>query len=81
MAASQHLVSYPRFLGRLLWMSTDGSWRFYTWMTVLTCIALVGANAWARQLADGMVVTGMSDHVAGSTSPTSPSGWGSPRAR
>lgn len=64
MAASQHLVSYPRFLGRLLWMSTDGSWRFYTWMTVLTCIALVGANAWAHQLAEGMALTGMTDHVS-----------------
>src|SRR5687767_3492103 len=64
MAASRHVLDYPRFLGRLLWMSTDGSWRFYTWMTVLTAITLVGANAWARQLADGMVLTGMSDHVS-----------------
>jgi Ni/Fe-hydrogenase subunit HybB-like protein len=64
MAASRHLLDYPRFLGRLLWMSTDGSWRFYTWMTVLTAITLVGANAWAHQLADGMALTGMSDHVS-----------------
>ncbi|NMO14895.1 polysulfide reductase NrfD [Pyxidicoccus fallax] len=45
-------------------MSTDGSWRFYVWMTVLTAICLVGANAWARQLVDGMALTGMSDHVS-----------------
>jgi molybdopterin-containing oxidoreductase family membrane subunit len=64
MAASRHLFDYPRFLGRLLWMSTDGSWRFYTWMVVLTAIALVGANAWAQQMAQGMVLTGMSDHVS-----------------
>jgi molybdopterin-containing oxidoreductase family membrane subunit len=60
----RHLLDYPRFLARLLWMSTDGSWRFYTWMTVLTAIALVGANAWARQLAEGMALTGMTDHVS-----------------
>ena len=64
MAASRHLLDYPRFLGRLLWMSTDGSWRFYTWMTVLTAIALVGANAWAHQMVEGMALTGMSDHVS-----------------
>jgi len=64
MAASRHLLDYPRFLGRLLWMSTDGSWRFYTWMTVLTAIALVGANAWAHQMVEGMALTAMSDHVS-----------------
>lgn len=64
MAVSRHVLDYPRFLGRLLWMSTDGSWRFYTWMTVLTAICLVGANAWARQLVEGMALTGMSDHVS-----------------
>lgn len=64
MAASRHVLDYPRFLARLLWMSTDGSWRFYVWMTVLTAICLVGANAWARQLAEGMALTGMSDHVS-----------------
>jgi molybdopterin-containing oxidoreductase family membrane subunit len=64
MAVPRHVLDYPRFLGRLLWMSTDGSWRFYTWMTVLTAICLVGANAWARQLAEGMALTGMSDHVS-----------------
>jgi Ni/Fe-hydrogenase subunit HybB-like protein len=37
---------------------------FYAWMFVLTAIALVGANAWAQQVAHGMAVTGMSDHVS-----------------
>ena len=32
-------------------------------MTVLTAIALVGANAWAVQVRDGMVRTNMTDHV------------------
>ena len=59
-----HAVSYPRFLFRLTRMMFDGSWRFYTAMTVLSAIALVGANAWAHQVADGMVRTNMSDHVS-----------------
>ena len=55
-------------------MATDGSWLFYAWMIVLTAIALVGVNAWAVQVRDGMIRTDMTDHVVGgSTSPTSPS--------
>ena len=33
-------------------------------MTLLTAIALVGANAWANQVADGMINTNMTDHVS-----------------
>lgn len=55
---------YPRFLARAVWQAFDGSWLFYLWMTVLTAIALVGANAWAVQVRDGMAVTGMTDHVS-----------------
>jgi len=58
------LLSYPRFLLRALGVATDGTWLFYTWMTVLTAVALVGANAWAVQVRDGMVRTGMTDHVS-----------------
>ncbi len=57
-------LSYPRFLWRIISASTDGSPRFYIWMTVLTAIALVGASAWAYQVARGMALTGMSDHVS-----------------
>ncbi|HQR42456.1 MAG TPA: polysulfide reductase NrfD, partial [Gemmatales bacterium] len=45
-------------------VATEGTWVFYLWMTLLTAIALVGANAWAIQVRDGMVRTGMSDHVS-----------------
>ncbi|HRE88732.1 MAG TPA: polysulfide reductase NrfD [Myxococcota bacterium] len=55
---------YLRFLARSLWLATDGSWRFYAWMVALTAIWLVGVNAWAHQVADGMVVTNMNDHVS-----------------
>ena len=33
-------------------------------MFVLTAIALVGANAWANQVAEGMIVTNITDHVS-----------------
>ena len=42
----------------------DGNWVFYVWMTFLTAIFLVGANAWAAQVRDGMQLTNMSDHVS-----------------
>jgi hypothetical protein len=32
-------------------LATDGSPAFYAWMTLLTAVALVGANAWAHQVA------------------------------
>ena len=59
-----HLTSYPRFLQRALGVATDGTWVFYLWMTALTAVALVGANAWAFQVRDGMARTGMTDHVS-----------------
>lgn len=63
-ATSTARLSYPRFLGRTLWMATEGSLLFYAWMTVLTALALVGANAWANQVAEGMISTHMTDHVS-----------------
>lgn len=60
----RHLVSYPRFLLAAFDEATNGDWKFYTWMFTLTALALVGANAWAHQMADGMAVTNMSDHVS-----------------
>ncbi len=60
----QHHLTYPRFLVRVLDRATDGGWQFYAWMTVLTAVMLVGVNAWAQQVAGGMGLTGMSDHVS-----------------
>ncbi len=57
-------MGYIRFLARMLWLAFDGSWRFYAWMIGLTAVWLVGVNAWAHQVSDGMVVTNMSDHVS-----------------
>ncbi len=56
--------SCPGFIWWGIGESTNGSLLFYLWMFVLTAVALVGANAWAVQVADGMIVTHMTDHVS-----------------
>ena len=61
---AEGVTSYFRFLRRALHVATEGSWVFYAWMFVLTAVALVGANAWAVQVRDGMVRTNMTDHVS-----------------
>jgi Ni/Fe-hydrogenase subunit HybB-like protein len=61
---SRHHVTYPRFLLDALGRATDGSRLFYTFMVVLTAVALVGANTWAHQVVLGMATTHMSDHVS-----------------
>ena len=62
--AEHHWRDYFKFLWRALVAATDGSRLFYTWMFALSAVFLVGINAWAHQVAGGMVVTGMSDHVS-----------------
>ena len=62
--AAPQVRNYPRFLLWLLGVATDGGVWFYVWMFVLTAIFLVGANAWAVQVAEGMIVTHMTDHVS-----------------
>jgi len=59
-----HWRAYPRFLSRVVWQAFDGNWLFYVWMILLTAVFLVGANAWAVQVRDGMGLTSMSDHVS-----------------
>ncbi len=61
---NSHLISYPKFLSRSLALATEGNLLFYAWMLVLTAVALVGANAWAQQVARGMATTNMTDHVS-----------------
>lgn len=63
-ARPTHLWSYPTFLWRSLVAATDGRPLFYAWMTALTCVALVGVNAWAQQVAGGMITTHMTDQVS-----------------
>ena len=61
--AATHWSAYPRFLVRMLSVATDGKLPFYAWMTVLTGVALVGANPWAHHVAQGMGVTAKTDHL------------------
>ena len=56
--------SYPRFILRALWIATQGGPGFLIWMTILTCLMLVGLNAWAHQTVQGLGVTAMTDHVS-----------------
>lgn len=59
-----HIRSYPAFLWAALKQATNGNAQFYAWMTLLTALMLVGVNAWAHQVVDGMGVTAMTDHVS-----------------
>jgi Ni/Fe-hydrogenase subunit HybB-like protein len=44
--------------------ATSGGRRYHIWMGSLTLIMLIGAYAYAIQLREGLVVTGMNDHVS-----------------
>ena len=56
--------NYGVFLGRCARVAFVGDARYYAWMGALTVFCLLGLNAYARQLANGLVVTGMSDEVS-----------------
>lgn len=63
-AGQSGLLTILGFLRQAFWLTTEGSLLFYAWMTLLTVTALVGANAWAIQVAEGMIVTNMTDSVS-----------------
>ena len=56
--------AYLRFLWRCLRISFVGDWRYHLWMGLLTAVALLGLNAYARQLVHGLATTGMTDEVS-----------------
>ncbi len=56
--------NYLVFLWRSGRLAFVGDWRYYTWMGVLTVLCLLGLNAYAKQFANGLIVTGMSDEVS-----------------
>ena len=60
----QAVRNYVVFLWRCARLAFVGDWRYYTWMGVLTVFCLLGLNAYLRQFAYGLVVTGMSDEVS-----------------
>ena len=56
--------NYLVFLRRCARLAFVGDWRYCTWMGALTIVALFGLNAYAKQYAHGLIVTGMSDEVS-----------------
>ncbi|HEX6883219.1 MAG TPA: NrfD/PsrC family molybdoenzyme membrane anchor subunit [Planctomycetota bacterium] len=58
------MKEYLRFLWRCFRVSFAGDWRYHLWMTGLTALALLGLNAYAKQLVHGLVMTGLSDQVS-----------------
>jgi molybdopterin-containing oxidoreductase family membrane subunit len=59
--AIQNYLVFLRRCGRIAFI---GDWRYYLWMGILTVICLLGLNAYCRQFAQGLIVTGMSDEVS-----------------
>jgi Ni/Fe-hydrogenase subunit HybB-like protein len=60
----QAVRNYLVFLWRSGRLAFVGDWRYYTWMGGLTVLCLLGLNAYAKQFANGLIVTGMSDEVS-----------------
>ena len=60
----QAVRNYLVFLWRCGRLAFVGDWRYYTWMGVLSLFCLLGLNAYAKQFAYGLIVTGMSDQVS-----------------
>jgi len=58
------MKGHVSLLGQCVRVSFVGGWRYYTWMTLLTVLALAGLNAWCRQFVHGLVTTGMTDQVS-----------------
>ena len=56
--------NYFVFLRRCARIAFVGDWRYYAWIGLLTVICLLGLNAYCRQFAHGLIVTGMSDEVS-----------------
>jgi Ni/Fe-hydrogenase subunit HybB-like protein len=54
----------PAFLLSALTSATSGGRRYHVWMGSLTLVMLIGGYAYSIQLREGLVATGMSDHVS-----------------
>jgi molybdopterin-containing oxidoreductase family membrane subunit len=58
------MIHYATFLYRCFRLSFVGPAIYYVWMFALSVVALVGLNAYCKQLVHGMGVTGMNDHIS-----------------
>jgi Ni/Fe-hydrogenase subunit HybB-like protein len=52
------------FAADALESATNGGRSYHIWMASLTAVILVGAYAYSIQLREGLIVTGMNDHVS-----------------
>lgn len=59
-----HRKHLKHFLRTSLDSATRGGRRYHVWMGSLTLVMLVGAYAYSVQLREGLITTGMSDHVS-----------------
>jgi molybdopterin-containing oxidoreductase family membrane subunit len=64
MSLQRKTRNYLVFLWRCARIAFVGDWRYQMWMGFLTCIVLVGINAYSKQFVHGLIVTGMSDQVS-----------------
>ncbi len=58
------MKDYAIFLWRCFRISFIGTWQYYIWMLLLTVLTLLGVNAYCKQLVQGLITTGMTDHVS-----------------
>jgi len=58
------MKTYLQFLFRCFRLSFVGDSRYYAWMFLLTVFVLLGINAYAKQLVQGLATTGMTDQVS-----------------
>ena len=58
------MKDYLIYLKRCFRQALIGSWVYYTWMSLLMVVCLVGLHAYCRQIAHGLVVTDMTDQVS-----------------
>ena len=62
--AAKRRSALVAFVGDGLREVTQGSAVYHVWMALLTLVMLAGAYAYSVQLREGLVVTGMHDHVS-----------------
>lgn len=59
-----HRATLSAFVLDGLRYATQGSRRYHVWMAFLTLMMVLGAFAYTVQLREGLIVTGMNDHVS-----------------
>jgi len=64
MTTQRYATHVKYFLKDALAATTTGGKRYHVWMGVLSFVMLIGLYAYTVQLREGLVVTGMHDHVS-----------------